>query len=289
MDDLLLGYLINALDPTDRRTVEARLCDDPAARRRLELLRRSVAPLATDREDPEPPPGLASRTLTRVFSDARPRVLKPAATNEVGLPATTWRRADIFIAASILIVIGGLGVSGLTRLRQHQNVAVCKNNLRDTYGSVVGFAANHDDNFPMISEQPPRNFAAAYVSILADAGCLPGGVAPVCPVVMRVPDQPSNTGYAYTLGYRDRSGQLHGLRLAPGDEDVDYLPLMADLPAAASHQTGQNVLFMNGHVRFCTTSKAGVNGDEIYLNQISQRAAGLHRRDTALGDGDTSP
>lgn len=294
MDDLLLGYALNALDPADRRAVEVRLCDDPAARRRLELLRRSLAPLAADRDIPEPPPGLVARTLERILPVAagfspRGRGLKPAATNDACMPSPGWRRADVFIAVSILVLIGGLAVSGVTRLHHKQQVTTCKDNLRQSYASLVGFAGNHDNQFPMINEQPPRNFARAYVPILAEGGWLPDGVAPVCPVVVRPADQPGNTGYAYTLGYRDRSGVLHGLQLSPGDEDIDYLPLMADLPAAASHQTGQNVLFLNGNVRFCTTSKAGVNGDEIYLNQRSQLAAGLHRRDTVLGDGDCSP
>jgi hypothetical protein len=300
MDDLLLGYALNALDPPERRSVEAQLCGDPDARRRLDLVRRSLAPLAADREEPEPPPGLVARTLARITAvrsqksgvrKAKPVILTPDPC--LLTPGSGWRRADAFIAASILIMIGGLGVSGLTRLQQKHQVAVCQDNFRQTYASLAGYAGNHRDRFPMITEQPPRNFAAAYVPILAEAGCLPGGVAPVCPVVVRLPHQPAGvggrTGYAYTLGYRDRAGELHGLQLAPGDQDVDYLPIMADVPAAASHQSGQNVLYLSGHVRFCTTSKVGVNGDEIYLNQFSQLAAGLHRRDTVLGDGDCSP
>src|SRR5207244_4056520 len=141
------------------------------------------------------------------------------------------------------------------------------NNLLQTYQSLAGFADNHGYNFPMITEQPPRNVAAAYVPILAEAGCLPAGRAPGCPA--RDSEDKATTGYAYTLGYRDLGGQLHGLRLSPDDKDIDYLPIMADLPAAASHRTGQNVLFMNGQVRFCTSSRVGVNGDEIYLNQVS--------------------
>jgi len=296
MDDLLLGYALNALDPADRRAVEVRLCDDPTARRRLDLLRKSLAPLAADREEPEPPPGLVARTLALVtgFKGQVPGVGKPRPVTLISdagppTPGAGRRRADVFTAASILILIGGLAVSGVTRLHHKQQVTTCQDNLRQNYASLVGFAGNHENQFPMITEQPPRNVARAYVPILAEAGWLPDGVAPVCPVVVRPADQSGNTGYAYSLGYRDRSGRLHGLQLAPGDEDIDYLPLMADLPAAASHQAGQNVLFLNGNVRFCTTSKAGVNGDEIYLNQYSQLAAGLHRRDTVLGDGDCSP
>jgi hypothetical protein len=298
MDDLLLGYALNALDPLERRSVEARLCDDPTARRRLDLLRGSLSPLAADREHPEPPAGLASRTIARVMSlpatvaagfSPRRHGLKSAATNDACLPSAGWRRADVLIAASILILVGGLGTSGLARLHQNHRVADCQDNLRRSYDAIIVYAGNNNNQFPMITERPPHNFPGAYVPILSQAGCLPDGVAPVCPVAVRHADQPGNTGYAYSLGYRDRSGQLHGLQLAPGDEDVDYLPIMADLPAAASHQVGQNVLFLSGHVRFCTTSKAGVNGDEIYLNQYSQLAAGLHRRDTVLGDGDCSP
>src|SRR5689334_1011042 len=103
MDDLLLGYALNALDPADRRSVEARLCDDPVARRRLELLRRSLAPLAADRDNPEPPPGLVARTLERILPLAagfspRGRGLKPAVTNDACMPSPGWRRADVFIA-----------------------------------------------------------------------------------------------------------------------------------------------------------------------------------------------
>ena len=45
MRDLLLGYLLNALEPDEKRELERCLSSDPELRRDLELLRRSLEPL----------------------------------------------------------------------------------------------------------------------------------------------------------------------------------------------------------------------------------------------------
>jgi hypothetical protein len=185
----------------------------------------------------------------------------------------------------------------VAHVQRRHTLAVCQNNLRESYQALATYADQREHRFPRIGEEPPRNVAAAYVPILAEAGCLPDGVAPVCPLrpatqadrLAPAPPAIPDTGYAYSLGYRDRTGQLHGLALDSAGADNEYLPIMADLPAAAGHQSGQNVLFIGGHVRYCTSSHAGVNGDEIYRNQIFRVAAGLHRLDTSLADGNTCP
>jgi len=71
MDPDLLGYLLNALAPEEQRQVEAYLASDPEARQRLRLLRQALAPLETDRDAIEPPPGLAARTLAPLPGPAR--------------------------------------------------------------------------------------------------------------------------------------------------------------------------------------------------------------------------
>jgi len=62
MRDLLLGYLLNALEPDEKRELERRLSIDPELRRDLELLRRSLEPLDGSTSAFDPPQGLAQRT-----------------------------------------------------------------------------------------------------------------------------------------------------------------------------------------------------------------------------------
>ena len=53
--------------------------------------------------------------------------------------------------------------------------------------------------------------------------------------------------------------------------------------------TGQNVLFLDGSVRFCPTRTVGLSGDDIYLNRVGRQAAGLDAADTVLGSSASSP
>jgi hypothetical protein len=182
--------------------------------------------------------------------------------------------------------MGGLGVSGAGRLQQRHDRALCQNNLRQLHQAFVGYSQNHDGRFPQVSDRPPNNVAAAFVPLLQDAGQLPATGAPACPAVVVAPG--ATGGYAYSLGFRGPDGQLHGLRRGPG-LDADLLPLLADRPLPAGHRTGHNVLFIGGNVRYCSTPKVGVDGDDIFVNQAEAIAAGLHRLDTVLADGNTPP
>src|ERR1700740_3435512 len=105
MDENLIGYLLNALDPDAQREVEAYLHSHPEGRRRLAELRQALAPLEADREDPEPPPDLVVRTLARVAEHCTrelPRAPAALRRSLAGTGRPFWRRADALVAASIL-------------------------------------------------------------------------------------------------------------------------------------------------------------------------------------------
>src|SRR5262249_49245460 len=96
-------------------------------------------------------------------------------------------------------------------------------------------------------------------------------------------------GFAYSLGYRDGQG-LIGLRAT----DPGTLPILADLPAGPGNRpnhggSGQNVLYIGGNVRWCTSRTVGEAGDDIYVNKHNFLRAGEGRSDTVLGPGDARP
>ncbi len=329
MDENLVGYLLQSLDPDTHRQVEAYLRTNSEAQRRLELLRRALEPLAADADD-APPAGLWVRTLAHV---ARHQCRMPGGASTTvaapyrGLPPapwpvrspsggatrTPWRRADVLVAAALLLLVGGLAVSWVARAWYPAQVYACQNNLRQVYTALAAYSDHHDGDFPRVEAQPPRNVAGVFGPALHDAGLLASGSNLTCPANgpqparlpsldelqgMRPDELRSALGscYAYSLGYGERPEDHAGLRRGDGER----LPIMADRPVFLDGRVadgnspnhggkGQNVLYLGGDVRFATVRNAGVDRDDIYLNQHGQVAAGRTRSDSVLGVSWASP
>lgn len=327
MDENLLGYLLDALDPDDHRQVEAYLRTSPEGRRRLDTLRRLLQPLAADRDGDEPPAGLADRTVavclreapaTLQFTPTLPQAPKLRLGQKLG-PSMAWlRRGDALVAASILFVFIGVAIPVLNRVVHQQQVLACQKNLHEFHTSLVSYSANHSNEFPRVEANPPRNRAGFFVPLLKDAGLLnavsvacPGNGKPQPPPDRTVAElealhrkSPEEYGdavrdlsccYAYSLGYRS-GGAHHGLRRGI---DGDRTPILADRPAylgnnvrpgnSPNHGGGQNVLYVDGHVEFRTTRGAGPGGDDIYVNRDRKVGAGHDRDDAVLGASWTCP
>ena len=319
MKENLVGYLLNALDPETHREVEASLRADPAARQELEALRQALEPLSADRAEPEPPPGLVVRTLGRVAEyccQDLPRAPIPRGTRAPAGGRPLWRRADVLVAATVLLTAAGIGIAWLSHARQRSSIAECQNNLRVFFHGLKTYAEIHAGNMPNVAAvEPPRNVAGMVVPILMNAGTLPadanvgcpGSSQPrTCPLTLeRLETLDPETFkeraqdliccYAYSLGHHDANG-YHGPRFDP-DLPTSWLAIMADAPPrdpsfgnSPNHGgEGQNVLFLDGHVNFCKTRNVGVEGDDIYLNRAGRQAAGLDRTDTVLGGSACSP
>jgi hypothetical protein len=340
MDENLVGYLLNALDPDTHREVEAYVQGNPDAQHRLELLRRALQPLAADADEEEPPPGLGMRTLGYIARnqcrqagnapEAAPtnldspawlsiRAPQPRPSQRLGPGRSWWRRADVLVAAVLLIAVFGTVVSLLPGLWTRQQIYACQNNLRLFHQALMAYSDHHGGAFPKVEADPPRNVAAVFVPILHDSGVLPNEVTVNCPANgARRPapvslaqfealrrEQPEEFNrvvhglagcYAYPLGYGE-PGAHFGLRA----DDDDHLPILADVPPIVSGRSvgpgnspnhsgrGQNVLSIDGHVRFSTNHNAGLGGDDIYVNQKGQVAAGCNASDSVLGAGWATP
>lgn len=319
LDNNLLGYLLNALDDDTSAHVGALVQADPNVQARLEQLRQIIEPLSADKAEETPPPGLAVRTLARVAEYCcldLPHA--PAATLRTAPTTSWWRRADVLVAASLLITAVGLGIPALFRLRDTRTGAgmiECENNLRVFNVALQTFHDQHH-KFPSVVVERPRDAAGMVVPILANAGVLPAlasvrcpgsGPGVPCPLTLDEaralpPDEffrrasflvPS---YAYSLGHRDEDGNYHGPTLPEGQQASDF-PLMADGPPAdggpgnsGNHGgAGQYVLFADGHVRFVNIRNVGFQKDDIYLNNAFKVAAGLGPFDTVLGHSGARP
>jgi prepilin-type processing-associated H-X9-DG protein len=323
MDENLVGYLLNALDADEHRAVEAHLEASPAARERLDALRHALEPLAADRADIEPPPDLARRTLARLAGDPcdLPRAPTVSRGRAAGHGGAFWRRADVLVAACLLLTVLGLGIPWVASLvRRPDGLAqriACAENLQQFYVGLKTYSDLHGRKFPDVAnaDAPPRNVAGMVVPILRDAGALPAGVSVRCPAngdclpcawtladLRKMPPEqfrlhaPSLAScYAYSLGHRAGDG-LVGLGF-DADKPNHRLPIMADCPPVDPTQgnspnhggTGQNVLYVDGHVEWCPTRTVGLDGDDIYLNRQRRVAPGVDWTDSVLGRSEASP
>jgi prepilin-type processing-associated H-X9-DG protein len=318
MDENLVGYLLNTLDAGEQRQVEAYLAGHPEARQRLELLRHSLEPLAADRAETAPPPDLVVRTIARVAEYCvRERDLPraPAAPPRSFTPSRPlWRRADVLVAASLLLTALGLAIPAILHLRTPRAVLECQNNLQLVYGALKAYH-DHHGKFPDVAAEKPHGAAGLAVPLLVNAGVWPEGGSVCCPGngpprACSVPlDQLKNMApdefkqvastlvpcYAYSLGYMIEN-TYHPPACDPNQPN-SLLPLVADVvPMDMTFRNslnhggrGQNVLFQDGHVRFTVLRTVGLDGDDIYVNRDQKIAAGLGRRDTVLGPSNSYP
>src|SRR5262245_64610572 len=150
MDEDLVDYLLDGLDAKERREVEALLESDPGARARLEALRLALEPLAADRADPPPPRGLAARTLARVAACPCHELPRAPACGDAatGPTAPLWRRADVLVAACLLLTAGGLllhWLAGLRRPDGSAQIIACQDNLRQLYFGLKTYSERHNN------------------------------------------------------------------------------------------------------------------------------------------------
>lgn len=318
MDENLVGYLLHALEPDENREVETYLRKNPKAAERLERLQQALAPLAADAEAEELPRDLVLNTLALVAAHhcCRP-ALPPAprvSPQQVEAPTRRWsRRADVLVAALLLVVVGSLGAPLLVRQWYLYERQACAQNLLTFWQALASYSDDNDGAFPQVKSHGARSVAGFFVPVLNEGGALEGAnvlcpaqgyQAPVRYTARDLEEMyatrrdefnrvaPYLAGsYAYTLGYRQGDFIL-GLRR----DDGDLLPILADRLTSADQGlspnhggTGQNVLYIGGHVQWKTARTVGVNLDDIYVNKDNKVLAGKDRLDTVLGGSADHP
>jgi hypothetical protein len=276
--------------------------------------------LGGTRRGAAPPPRLAERTCEFLFDPGRrlhaafrPRPTTPSpATPHSG---SRLNRADLCVAAVIFLVAGLLVLPAVHGMRFQARVTTCQNNLRQVGEALADYSHKNHDQFPAVPAQGNLAAAGIYAPILAGDGYLTESETVLCPDSpqaeekdFRVPsldELQSAVGqrlsqiqhkmggsYGYCLGYFD-----HGVYQPTRNLNREYFGIMADAPSdnRPKHQSdnhdglGQNVLFEDGHVRFCSTTRPGDGSDDIYTNDNNEVAPGLHRDDAVIAASGTAP
>ena len=309
MRDYLIGYLLDALDPSEQEIVEARLSRDPQLRRDLELAARGLETLAVDKGQYEPPVGLAHRTCQFVAVAAKAMPSPPIAS----VPSR-WSMADLLVAAGIFLAATLLFWPAMNQSRFAARLAGCQDNLRQLGVALSTYSTHYLGQFPAAPITGDLNRAGMYAVILQQDGLLPQAHIVICPASslaerpgdFRVPTSQEllqaraehlaelhrlmGGSYGYSLGCF-----VKGQYQPPTDLRRARQALMADAPSP-THRTslnhggcGQNVLFEDLHVQYLTTCKAKGCNDHIFTNDEGLARAGLHELDSVIGASHDSP
>jgi hypothetical protein len=291
MTDRLFEYALGQLNEQEAREVLAYLADHPEAGVMVAKLQAILRPLEADRAQPEPPPGLATDTIAALAQElvitGEIETIRYPRRQSWGDWLLDRQKINILVACCLALVVFAMLMTGVTRLRDHQTRMACQDQLRATHLALTGYADTHSGRYPEVgTEAVPQ--AGDFVKDLVRSGQLPIRDTASCPLN-------HDTPYTYTLGFRATpQSPVAGLRVGESRNTTDWTPVAADLPTATNgpicvHAGGQNVLFVNGSVRFATTRQAGLQGDDIYCNDAGIIRAGLSTTDASLGRSHDQP
>jgi len=309
-----VGFSLRTLDDVEHEQIEGVIQSDPKARQIFERVKRLHSPLEADRRPIRAPSGLARKTILHVrTSITRTLPAAPPLSRDPEERSRTWGlRTDLFAAAGLLIMFGGVIWPAIHRQKQNQTDLACRYNLSQTWRGLYHWAANHNNKLPLPTEKGSHSTPGIYASCVIQSGyVLPESYFLDCPSTVEKPtahdtptlatldhlyknDRPQwvakvqdlGGSYAYHMGHKDARGRHTGYDLKSGD----HRPIMADSGHnRAGHNSpnhgdrGQNILTIGGQVRFWTTRNAGIGRDDIYLNRTYAHFAGLSADDTVLG------
>ena len=316
----LLGYLLGALDEAEQESLEDQLERDPHLRRELAEMRTRLRPLEATRLELTPPPGLAFRTCERVASAAQSQTQPNPAPVPLRLPVaptvtlSNLRWPDVTVGATVCLLAVLLVLPAVHGSRFVAQLEACQDNLRKVSFALEKYSDLHTGYFPAIPSRGKTAAAGIYAPTLLRSGLLTETSAVLCPAAIRndrasfaIPSldelesaseeevaqlQGSMGGsYGYSLGYL-HDGQYQGTR----NLHRPRFALAADAPSTKQpHQSqnhagrGQNVLFEDGHVQFLRCSQVLEGGDDIFVNDHRQVAAGLHLNDAVIAPSDARP
>ena len=241
----------------------------------------------------------------------RPRPMTPLPAAAPSRNRLNW--ADVVVAGMIFVIAGLLIMPAVNGIRFQYRVTACKENLHQVGQSLAEYSRKNCELYPVVPMEGNTAAAGIYAPILAQDGYLTEPQRLICPDSnlaqqqdFRVPGldevraaagqelarlrQTMGGSYGYCLGYIE-----NGVYQPTRNLNRNYFAIMADAPSQdrLDHQSpnhgwlGQNVLFGDTHVAFCSTTFSG--GDNFYTNNEGQVAPGCDSNDSVIVTSDTAP
>ncbi len=209
MREDLLGYLLGAMEPDERREIEGRLAADADLRAELSLLQTLLAESGDPTHLLDPPAGLARRTcefIARLRSEGATQLafdhsffgrsrdsMAPSAT-AAGFtsgapwsePATApsagrWRLSDLVTLGGIALAASLLLFPALASWRYDQQSTVCRDKMHRLGMALVDYSRLHGGLMPEVAEDGPLGHAGIYAPRLVEAGLVEDPSLFLCP------------------------------------------------------------------------------------------------------------
>ena len=262
----MLGYLLGALEESERESVESRLEKNPKLQKDLARVQESLDPLWLLESDYQPPPGLARRTCDLIASHPAPwantdpeAINKPApiASPRVEMPAEAGvgggghfaRWIDAAVAGGIVAALFLLALPAIHNSRFHARRFTCADHLRQIGLAVRQYSETHNGYYPPVYDEGRYAGAGIYAPILASHQLVDGSYLFVCPGSpvaedpnFRVPSLDELLGapleelarlranmggsFAYNFGFYE-NGRYH----TPRNSGRPLYALLADVPS----------------------------------------------------------
>ena len=318
MRENLIGYLIDALEPEDRQSIERSLDSSDTGsslRSDLTIIRKAFGPLAIDREPLVSPPGLTARTMRFIAArpELLPRPMSPESSLRIEPNRNLWidRMLLTAIALAASVLIGPL----LMDLISDSRLTQWEGKITKTSHALEGYVQSHRQ-LPTPDSTGPLSRAGWYAPVLvsehrliADDGTLvcPGSdldrrrhlITPTTEELRsaigtdRFDDLVRDMGgdLGYTLGHRDQDGLLQPV----ASQNRSHHPIMADRPSlnlesSRNHFGGLHyILFEDGHYERKLLERLHDDDDHLYKNHDGQAAAGKNPEDAVIGASETQP
>ncbi len=173
LDADIAGYSLQFLEEVELTRAKNELEKNPLAESLLKRLSISLKALRSDRAPIRAPGGLARKTILHVrTSVSRTMPAAPPLSREYdpGKRRSWGLRADLFAAAGLLMMFGGVIWPAIHHQKQNQKDLECQNNLAQIWRGVASFASFKNNQMPKPELKGPRSVAGIYAPLLVENG-----------------------------------------------------------------------------------------------------------------------
>ncbi len=293
-EQLLIDFILGRCDEPVAEDVRRRLESGGEFALLHEGISRTFAALGLC-ESARMPADLCERTLARVSSSGRAEVLQTVHPSG-GMLLSRFSIRELSALAAAAVIVVGILLPSLRQAHRLANRSLCANNVWAVGAALNHYANDSEGNFPSGPaateawlHQPGRKYAsnsAVLFLLVRGRSASPevfqcpsaGGRAFVLSDDMTDFPSPQSINYSYQHSLNTPVRRDVGSLATVAEQMViladttpvftggTFRPERAERAVSENHPDGgQNVLYLDGHVKWATDCRIGVNGDNIWL------------------------